>query len=106
MPTSLRGIAQKAASQTKHRFGNLYELINEELLRACWRDINKNAAYGVERVSAEAYAQHLDNNLRDLVARLKRQTYRAKLVRRHYIPKGDGRMRPLGIPAIEDTLVQ
>ena len=106
MPTSLRGIAQKAASQTTHRFGNLYELINEELLRECWRDINKNAAYGVDRVSAEEYAQHLDNNLRDLVERLKRQTYRAKLVRRHYIPKGDGRMRPLGIPAIEDKLVQ
>lgn len=106
MPTSLRGIAQKAASQSTHRFGNLYELINEELLRTCWRDINKNAAYGVDRVSAEEYAQHLDNNLRDLVERLKRQTYRAKLVRRHYIPKGDGRMRPLGIPAIEDKLVQ
>jgi RNA-directed DNA polymerase len=81
-------------------------LINEELLRPCWRDINKNAAYGVDRVSAEAYAQHLDNNLRDLVERLTRQTYRAKLVRRHYIPKGEGRMRPLGSPAIEDTLVQ
>jgi retron-type reverse transcriptase len=81
-------------------------LINEELLRACWRDINQNAAYGVERVSAEAYAQHLDNNLRDLVERLTRQTYRAKLVRRHSIPTGDGRMRPLGIPAIEETLVQ
>ena len=106
MPTSLRGRAQKAASQSTHRFGNLYELINEELLRICWRDINKNAAYGVDRVSAEAYAQPLDNNLRDLVERLTRQTYRAKLVRRHYIPKGEGRMRPLGIPAIEDKLGQ
>lgn len=100
MHTSRRGIAHKAASQKKHRFGNLYELLNEELLHECWRDINKNAAYGVDRVSAEDYAQHLDANIRDLVCRLKRQTYRAKLVRRHYIPKGDGRMRPLGLPMV------
>ncbi len=94
MPPSRRGRAQKAASQSTHRFGHLDELSNEELLRTGWRDINKNAAYGVERGSAEAYAQHLDNHLRDLVERLTRQTCRAKLVRRHSIPQGDGRMRP------------
>ena len=106
MPTARRGIAQQAARPNPHRFGNLYELIHAELLRPCGRDSNTNAAYGVERISAEADAPHLANTLRDLVERRKRQTYRAKLVRRPDIPTGDGRMRPLGIPAIEAKLVQ
>jgi group II intron reverse transcriptase/maturase len=104
--TSLRGIAKKAASQKKHRFGNLYERLNEEKLQDGWRFIRKDAASGVDRVSAQEYEQNLGENIRELVARLKRKRYRAKLVRRQYIPKGDGRMRPLGIPAIEDKLLQ
>jgi RNA-directed DNA polymerase len=104
--TSLRGIAKKAASQKKHRFGNLYEMLNEGMLQDSWRFIRKDAAYGVDRVSAQEYEQNLGENIRNLVERLKRKRYRAKLVRRQYIPKGDGRMRPLGIPAIEDKLLQ
>ena len=57
-------------------------------------------------MSAQDYEQHLDENIHDLVERLKRKQYRAKLVRRVYIPKGDNRWRPLGIPAIEDKLLQ
>jgi RNA-directed DNA polymerase len=106
MPTSLRGIANKAQTNKQHRFGNLYELINEEFLKECWREINKKAAYGVDQISAREYERNLGGNIRDLVERLKRGTYRAKLVRRHYIPKADGKQRGLGIPAIEDKLVQ
>lgn len=106
MPTSLQGIAKKAQEQKRYRFRNLYGMLNEELLRDCWRDIRKDAAYGVDEVSAREYEQHLEENIRDLVARLKRKRYRAKLVRRHYIPKEDGGQRPLGIPAIEDKLLQ
>ncbi len=106
MPTFLQGIANKAHEQPQHRFGNLYELLNEAYLQECWHDIRKDAAYGVDRVSAQEYEQHLDENIHDLVERLKRKQYRAKLVRRHYIPKGDGRFRPLGIPAMEDKLLQ
>jgi len=104
--TSLRGIAKKAQEQKKHRFGNLYEMLNEEFLQDCWRDIKKNAAYGVDRVSAREYEENLDENIRQLVERLKRKSYRAKLVRRQYIPKGEGKLRPLGIPATEDKLLQ
>jgi len=100
MPTSLRGIADKAQADKQHRFGNLYELLNEEFLKECWREINRDAAYGVDRVSARDYEEHLEANLRDLVERLKRKTYQAKLVRRHYIPKGEGKLRPLGIPIV------
>lgn len=106
MPTFLQGIAKKAREQPKHRFGNLYELLNETFLKECWRGIRKDAAYGADRVSAQDYEQHLDENIHDLVERLKRKQYRAKLVRRQYIPKGDGKLRPLGIPAVEDKLLQ
>jgi RNA-directed DNA polymerase len=106
MRTSLQGIAQKAKEQKKHRFQDFYRMLNEEFLLDCWRDIRKDAAYGVDEVSAEEYERNLGENVRDLVERLKRGSYRAKLVRRKYIPKGEGKMRPLGIPAIEDKLLQ
>lgn len=106
MPTFLQGIAKKAQEQPKHRFGNLYELLNEAYLKECWRDIRKDAAYGVDQVSAHDYEQNLDENIHQLVERLKRKQYRAKLVRRQYIPKGEGKLRPLGIPAVEDKLLQ
>jgi RNA-directed DNA polymerase len=106
MQTSLQGIAEKAKSQEKYRFRNRYGRLNEALLRDCWRDIRKDAAYGVDEVSAAAYAQDLDEHISNLVERLKRKSSRAKLVRRHYIPKGDGKLRPLGIPAVEDKRLQ
>ena len=106
MQTSLQGIAKRAKEQKKHRFQDLYRMLDEEFLLESWRDIRKDAAFGVDRVSAEEYEQNLGENIRDLVERLKRGRYRAKLVRRKYIPKGDGKMRPLGIPATEDKLLQ
>jgi len=76
------------------------------MLYRCWQRIRKNAAYGVDKVSAEEYGKHLTGNIRQLVERLKRKSYRARLIRRHYIPKGNGKMRPLGIPVVEDKLLQ
>lgn len=106
MQTSLQGIAKKAKEQKKYRFRNLYRMLNEENLLDSWRYIRKDAAYGVDRVSAEEYEQNLEENIHNLVERLKKKSYRAKLVRRKYIPKGGGKMRPLGIPATEDKLLQ
>lgn len=106
MPTSLQAIAKKAQDRKYYRFLNLYRLIDEDFLLDCWRDIRKTAAYGVDRISAWQYGENLIENIRDLVERLKKKSYRAKLVRRHYIPKPDGRMRPLGIPVVEDKLLQ
>ena len=104
--TSLQGIAKKAAEQKEYRFRNLSTMLNQELLVDSWRLIRKDAAYGVDQVSAQEYEQNLEENVRQLVERLKRGSYRAKLVRRRYIPKGDGGKRPLGIPATEDKLLQ
>ena len=72
----------------------------------CWSDLNKNAASGVDGVTAQLYAENLHANIEKLVERLKAKRYQAKLVRRHYIPKEKDKQRPLGIPAVEDKLVQ
>jgi RNA-directed DNA polymerase len=106
MRTSLQGLANKARNQKEYVFRDLYVLLDEEYLKDCWRLIRKDAAYGVDRVSAQEYEEKLDENIRDLVEGLKRNYYHAKLVRRKYIPKPDGRKRPLGIPATQDKLMQ
>jgi group II intron reverse transcriptase/maturase len=106
MRTSLPGIAKKAQEHKRYRFRNLYGMLNEELLTESWRAIKKHAAYGVDEISAQDYEQNLEGNIRDLVERLKQKRYRAKLIKRHYIPKGNGKLRPLGIPAVEDKLLQ
>jgi len=104
--TYLQAIANKAKSHPKYRFRDLYGMLNEEMLHDCWRFIRKDAAFGVDRVSAQEYEQDLGDNIQQLVERLKEKRYRAKLVRRQYIPKGNGKLRPLGIPATEDKLLQ
>lgn len=104
--TSLRAIAKKAVEQPTHRFGGLYRLLNEANLRECFFRLRKAAAPGIDGVRFEDYAKDLEANLRNLVERLKQKSYRARLVRRKYIPKGNGKMRPLGIPTLEDKLVQ
>jgi RNA-directed DNA polymerase len=106
MQTLLWGIAEKAKRNGKHRFRNLYGLLNEEMLKDCWQLVRKDAALGVDRVSAAEYEKNLGENIRLLVERLKSKKYRARLVRRHYIPKGDGKLRPLGILVVEDKLLQ
>lgn len=106
MQTSLERIADKAKRQKDYRFQNLYRILNEELLLDSWGKLNKDAATGIDGISYQEYGKNLTENIRGLVERLKRKSYHAKLVRRHYIPKGNGKMRPLGIPAIEDKLVQ
>ena len=105
-PTSLRGIADKAKADKQHRFRDLYGCLNVELLLDCWGDLNKDAASGVDGVTWQEYAENLQANVEALVERLKKKRYRAKLIRRQYIPKENGKERPLGIPVIDDKLLQ
>ena len=104
--TSLRGIASKAQADKQHRFRDLYRCLNADMLLHCWGDLNKSAASGVDGVTATQYAENLQANVLALAKRLETKCYRAKLVRRCYIPKENGKERPLGIPALEDKLVQ
>ena len=106
MQTSLRGIANKAAQDNAYRFRNLISLLTDENLLYCWRFVNKRAAAGVDRVDAHEYALNLESNVENLMASMKGNRYRAKLVLRKYIPKLNGKLRPLGIPAIADKLLQ
>lgn len=106
MQTSLRGIANKAEEKQDYQFRNLYGMIDMELLRLAWRGLNKKAAAGVDQVTAQEYGANLEANLDDLIDRLKRDGYKARLVRRKLIPKGKGKTRPLGIPTLEDRLLQ
>jgi RNA-directed DNA polymerase len=104
--TFLRAIAEKAYQKKHHRFGDLYRWLNQDVLRLCFYRLRKDAASGVDGISFEQYEANLEGNLADLVGRLKRKAYRARLVRRKYIPKGNGKLRPLGIPVLEDKLLQ
>ncbi len=104
--TSLLGIANKAASDKAHRFQNLFGLLTVGYLLACWRFVNKRAASGVDRKDAKRYEANLRENVEGLVEAVRGGWYRAKLVLRKYIPKLNGKLRPLGLPAIADKLLQ
>lgn len=106
MPTSLKRIAEKAVVNKKHRFGNLYGILNKETLTASFQRLNKKSAAGVDGVNAAEYRKNLSENVDRLVTRLQEKRYKAKLIRRVFIPKGQGKLRPLGIPALEDKIVQ
>jgi len=75
-------------------------------LRKAFQELKRNAAAGVDGVTWKAYRQDLEANLQDLSGRLQRGAYRARPTRRTYIDKADGRRRPLGVPALEDKIVQ
>jgi group II intron reverse transcriptase/maturase len=104
--TFLRAIAEKASQNKHHQFGDLYRWLDRDVLRLCFYRLRKDAASGVDRVTFQEYESNLEANLTDLEGRLKRKAYRARLVRRKYIPKGNGKWRPLGIPVLEDKLLQ
>ena len=102
----LTGIAHRARIDKQHRFGGLYTLLNKELLRWSFYQLNRKASAGVDGVFWVDYERELEANLENLVDRLKRKAYKARLVKRRWIEKGEGKYRPLGIPVLEDKLVQ
>jgi len=105
--TKLYRIAEKARKEPGFKFTSLYHLLNEELLRGCFKRLRKDAAAGIDRMTKDMYAENLEANLIALVDRLQRMAYIPQPVRRKYIPKpGSAKQRPLGIPCFEDKLVQ
>jgi RNA-directed DNA polymerase len=106
MKTTLLGIANKASLDKAHRFRNLFGLLTVGFLMECWRFINPRAAAGVDRLHAREYGMNLLENLTKLVETVKAGAYQSKWVLRKYIPKRNGKRRPLGIPAIADKVLQ
>jgi len=105
--TKLQRIAEKARKEPDCQFTSLFHLMDKELLRGCFEGLRKDAASGIDRVTKEEYGNDLEANLTGLVERLHRMAYIPQPVRRVYIPKpGSTKQRPLGIPALEDKLVQ
>jgi group II intron reverse transcriptase/maturase len=105
-PRALDRVRQVAKRDKEVRFTALLHHVDVESLRAAFWALKRQAAPGVDGVTWEAYGRDLEANLRDLHARLHRGAYRAKPSRRVFIPKADGRQRPLGIAAMEDKIVQ
>lgn len=95
------------ANRTDRRVQNLASYINAETLRAIHKTMDKRKAYGIDKVTKEDYGQNLEENLENLVKRMKSGSYQPKPTRRVYIPKeAKGKMRPLGISCYEDKLVE
>jgi group II intron reverse transcriptase/maturase len=100
-------VRQAAVRDRGLQFTTLWHHVySVDRLREAYLSLKRKAAPGVDRVTWQAYGKDLEGNLRDLSARLKRGAYRAKPVRRTYIPKEDGRQRPLGVTVLEDKIVQ
>ncbi len=107
MPSAEARIRQAARRDKEMRFtALLHHIYNPDTLRDAYFSLKPEAAPGVDGQTWRAYGEELEENLQDLSERLKRGAYRAKPVRRVYIPKTDGRQRPLGVPVLEDKLVQ
>ena len=106
-PSALERVRQAAGKDKKLRFtALLHHIYNLETLRMAYFRLKKEATPGVDGETWRHYGEELERNLQDLSERLKRGAYRAKPVRRVYIPKADGRQRPLGVTALEDKIVQ
>jgi RNA-directed DNA polymerase len=102
----LQRIAAQAAHDPDWVFTTLAHLIDEGFLREAYRHTRKSSAPGIDGVTAQTYAEHLDENLRDLHERLRSGRYQAAPVERVWIEKDDGGQRPIGKPAFEDKIVQ
>ena len=107
LQSALERIRQVACRDKGARFTALWHHVyNVDRLREAYFSLKRNAAPGVDGETWQHYGEDLEGNLQELCTRLKRGAYRAKPVRRVYIPKADGRQRPLGVTALEDKVVQ
>jgi RNA-directed DNA polymerase len=106
VPTPVARIGQRAKERKGERFDNLLSAIKGPLLKEAYERLRKRAAPGVDGVTWEEYGADLEARLLDLQDRIHRGSYHPQPVRRVHIPKGDGGTRPLGIPALEDKIVQ
>ncbi len=106
MSQGLDGVRKEAKERKQERFTALLHHLNVDLLRDSFYALQRKASPGVDGVTWQEYETGLEDRLVDLHSRVHRGTYRAKPSRRVFIPKADGRKRPLGVAALEDKIVQ
>jgi group II intron reverse transcriptase/maturase len=104
--SGLERVREAARRDKRARFTNLLKHVTEELLWESYQSLKKRAAPGVDGVTWQQYEIHAETRLRELHGKVHKGTYRAQPSRRTYIPKADGRQRPLGIASLEDKIVQ
>ena len=104
--TRLDRITERARRLPKEKYTNLYHHLDTELMTEAFARLKENRAPGVDGVTKKELAGHLQEHLQDLEGRLRRRAYHPRPSRRRMIPKANGKQRPLGIPTIEDKVVQ
>ncbi len=106
MQTKLNLITEHTIRDKGFKFTSLAHLLNEISLKECFHRLKKDKAPGQDKITYEEYEKYLNTNLQKLVKRMKTGKYHPQPVRRVYISEGEGKVRPLGIPALEDKIVQ
>jgi len=104
--TKLALISERARKEPKLQFTSLAHLLDAGFLRECYFELGRDRASGIDGVSWQEYGEQLDENLEDLVDRMKVKRYHPQPAKRVYIPKNDHEKRPLGLPSLEDKIVQ
>jgi retron-type reverse transcriptase len=105
--SALERVRQAAKKDRKQRFTALFHLVYDvERLRRAYLGVKRDASPGIDGQTWQQYGEGLEENLQELSDRLRRGAYRAKPARRAYVPKADGRQRPIGVVAVEDKIVQ
>ena len=99
-------ISERAQQEPNCQFTSLAHLLDERFLMHCYHRLGRDRASGIDGVTWQDYGKNLEENLRDLVMRLKAKRYKPQPARRVYIPKDEHSTRPLGLPALEDKIVQ
>jgi len=99
-------ISKRAREEPQCQFTSLAHLLDESFLKECYLELGRDRASGIDGVTWEEYKANLEENLKDLVARMKAKRYKPQPARRVYIPKDDHSKRPLGLPSLEDKIVQ
>ena len=106
MTTKLMSLTLRARENRKEKFISLAHMLSEDFLEGCFKELKRDKASGIDGVSVGGYEERLKENIRDLVTRVRTKKYRPQPVRRVYIPKSDGSKRGLGVPTVEDKIVQ
>jgi len=104
--TKLALISERARREPKLKFTSLAHLLDVGFLRECYMELGRDRANGIDGVSWLEYGEHLDENLENLVERMKAKRYKPQPAKRVYIPKNENEKRPLGLPSLEDKIVQ
>ncbi len=105
-PAKLALISERAQREPRYQFTCLAHLLNIGFLKECYYSLGKDRASGIDGVSWKEYGKQLEDNLNNLVVRMKVKRYKPQPVKRVYIPKNEHEKRPLGLPALEDKIVQ